>query len=450
MRIFVLGDGRQRRVWTIDLRGESYTVRAGRIGDKRRVQHFECADAERAQQEHERKIKAKLDEGYKEVVPSPLQRSLEDALKANPDDQATHMAYADYLTEQGDPRGEFIRIQLALENQDLSAEQRQQLSAQMRDLYMEHAAEWLGATAHYVFKQHYRNWKVRFIRGWLGEVETDFLPAEGADALAWEPQARMLRRLVTRPNVGEEGLRILAGSPHLSNVRVLGIGSFETGFRSYASPDSWISDHGDAVWLLAQKMPKLEELYVEGTFVPEELFRSKALTHLRIFQWHGGDHYPLEVLARNESLRSLAHLSLCPRILRRRRDYRFDDFTGPDETEPILRLSHLRAILRSPRFAKLTHLRFQQSDIGDRGCREIVSSGILSRLKFLDLSGGCITDAGARVLAACPEARNLEQLVLSFNALTGTGVRALQAATIQVEAVHQYRNGSNGYLYREG
>ena len=42
--------------------------------------------------------------------------ALELALAANPDDFATHAAYADLLTEQGDPRGDYVRLQLALED----------------------------------------------------------------------------------------------------------------------------------------------------------------------------------------------------------------------------------------------------------------------------------------------------------------------------------------------
>jgi uncharacterized protein (TIGR02996 family) len=44
----------------------------------------------------------------------PTRAALETALFDHPDDLATHMAYADLLREQGDPRGEFIQVQLAL------------------------------------------------------------------------------------------------------------------------------------------------------------------------------------------------------------------------------------------------------------------------------------------------------------------------------------------------
>ena len=45
---------------------------------------------------------------------------LEEAIAANFDDLAAHSAYADFLMEEGDPRGEFIQLHLALENQNQS------------------------------------------------------------------------------------------------------------------------------------------------------------------------------------------------------------------------------------------------------------------------------------------------------------------------------------------
>src|SRR5260370_19160005 len=50
------------------------------------------------------------------ALPISLRNALESSLVARPEDLATHMAYADYLQERGDPRGELIQVQLALED----------------------------------------------------------------------------------------------------------------------------------------------------------------------------------------------------------------------------------------------------------------------------------------------------------------------------------------------
>jgi hypothetical protein len=72
--------------------------------------------------------------------------------------------------------------------------------------------------------------------------------------------------------------------------------------------------------------------------------------------------------------------------------------------------------------------------VGDEGVREVVGSGILKRLTWLDLRHGCVTDDGARAFAACPDARNLEQLDLSRNAVTPAGLAALRAAGVNAVA----------------
>jgi uncharacterized protein (TIGR02996 family) len=53
-------------------------------------------------------------------------QTLENAILANPDDLGAHAAY-DWLIEQGDPRGEFIQVQLALEDPKKSAKERKEL-----------------------------------------------------------------------------------------------------------------------------------------------------------------------------------------------------------------------------------------------------------------------------------------------------------------------------------
>ena len=57
--------------------------------------------------------------------------AMEAALFDDPDDVVRHAAYADMLIEDGDPRGDFIRIQLQLEDLKLPADEREELEAQL-------------------------------------------------------------------------------------------------------------------------------------------------------------------------------------------------------------------------------------------------------------------------------------------------------------------------------
>src|SRR5262245_59323494 len=73
--------------------------------------------------------------------------ALEAAIFENPNNLAAHMAYGDLLSEQGDLRGEFIQVQLALEDPTRTAAERKDFQARERELLDAHAADWLGDAA---------------------------------------------------------------------------------------------------------------------------------------------------------------------------------------------------------------------------------------------------------------------------------------------------------------
>src|SRR5262245_43129433 len=100
-----------------------------------------------------------------------MRQAFEDGLAASPDDVATHRAYADWLVEQGDARGELIQVQLALE-QGGSDELRQREAA----LLAEHQGEWLGELA-----EHFEgrdDITFSFRRGWLDEITVERMREE--------------------------------------------------------------------------------------------------------------------------------------------------------------------------------------------------------------------------------------------------------------------------------
>src|SRR5262249_59488826 len=113
-------------------------------------------------------------------------------------------------------------------------------------------------------------------------------------------------------------------------------------------------------------------------------------------------HYPLDLLAKNPSLGNLTTLMFHPH--------------GADDADAYIRLPGLRAVINSPHLKSLTHIHFHLHDVGDEGCEEIVKSGVLKRLKVLDLAWGNITDAGVQTLAACPDLKNRELLDLRRDA----------------------------------
>ena len=104
-------------------------------------------------------------------------------------------------------------------------------------------------------------------------------------------------------------------------------------------------------------------------------------------------------------------------------------------------------MLGSPHLVSLRNLHLHVSDLGDEGCKDILESGILKRLKVLDLRYGCVHDEGAGTLADCPDIRNLERLCLANNELTETGEEVLHGLDIPVVCNSQYDVGSDEYLY---
>ena len=252
-----------------------------------------------------------------------LRDVLESALVENPDDLATHYAYADYLQEQGDPRGEFIQIQLALEDPQRSEAERRQLQARVKELLQEHQREWLGSLADDLLppREHPR-WTIyrpdphseyHFARGWLDSLSlrnpTDLLHrTDLGPLLCLAPEARLLRRLILEYDDGL--VESLLASPYLPNVRVFQLGKPISGFYepSMVVESPLLSE-------LIAKLPRIEELrlFAKGYNAPH-LFSLSNLSSLRVLQINYWIDYPLEVLAGNAALSNLTHLLLHPPI----------------------------------------------------------------------------------------------------------------------------------------
>ena len=457
MREFKYSDDKSYKFWKIDLEGSTYTVRFGRIGTKGQTKTKEYPSPEAAQQAYDKIIAEKLREGYVETTsPTPAARTenvLERALLDDPDDLAAHSAYADWLGQQGDPRGEFIQVQLALEDPARPAHERKALQERERALLAAHAREWLGGLGDFlvgqqgVDKRAVKNqggYQFQFARGWLDSIRVPELSVAFARALVRAPQARLLRRLIIEGELFEEAgdyepgldsprgtdhpsVHVLLGCPFLTNVRVFHLGEPMEGEYSNCHTS------GESAAELVARMGRLEELYLLAHRVDmAHLFALKSLTNLRVLQIYHNYHYPLEILAANPTFQNLTHLLLYPHALE------------PDDDDAYITLDGVRAVVHSPHLPKLTHLQLRLSNLGDEGCEEIVRSGILKRLKTLDLMHGSISDRGAESLAGCPDLRNLELLDVSYNRLTKAGIAALKRACNARVVKHQGQYSPDG------
>jgi uncharacterized protein (TIGR02996 family) len=399
--------------------------------------------------------------------------TFEKALLANPQDVVARSAYADYLAERGDPRGEFMQVQLALEDESLAKPERDALKKREAALLKQHERDWLGELAPFVLDaepiyRDVRSIDYGFARGWLDELGFHALGVAEVRALARSPGARMLTRLIVESAKAEApvgtseqyissyyepgpdipagidsyagpSLYALAHAPQLAGVRVFQLGDGPASADSDDGSYGECHTSGENVLGAVRRMVNLEELYLYAHGVPAAELFALPMPRLRVLRYDHADEYPLHVLAENSSLGGLTHLLCHPHAQR------------PDDPDAYIRLDQLRAVCRSPHLRGLSHLRLRLTDFGDDGAEEIVRSGILKRLKVLDLSYGCLTDRGAATLAACPDLKHLEWLNLTMNALGDEGIALLNETGVRVTTDNQHgehpdRMEEGGYL----
>lgn len=492
MRTFVFSDGKSNKFWNIDLSGDTFTVTFGKVGVKGQTQTKGFAGANEARAAHDKLVNEKLKKGYVETTSAiaapaaravpPLQAQLEGALAATPDEATAFAAYGDYLAEEGDPRGEFVQVQLALEEAGRSAAERKRLQKREAELLAAHGKEWLGDLGRFLvgdWSGEDKPYHYAFRRGWLDFVRVLPFPDAVIASLARSPEARLLRTLEVvydmryhpfdfdqfvsgpaRALAGDEKgddfdiedidtyspcdiLPPVLASLYLTNLRVFKLGFSDAGEPAHSTMvGPFDQPPAEQMVELLTKCPRLEELYL-NTDLPgiEALLASPALGSLRVLQYYYGvgryernpsdrrAPYPLSVLANNPAVRNLTTLRFHP---------------GRDAT---IDLDELDALLISPHLPKLEHLQVHMTTFGDDVCPRLIASGIMKRLKTLDIGYGNLTDDGARQLAACPDTKKLDVLNVSRNALTAAGVAALAKAGVRVVADDQHVADDTDYLY---
>jgi uncharacterized protein (TIGR02996 family) len=360
-----------------------------------------------------------------------LREALESALIENPDDLASHAAYADLLQEQGDPRGEFIQVQLALENESLPRTERLRLESRERELLLEHRRAWLGELAD-LFDDEDERHSWRFARGWLDTIRIEWMEEWLAELLADAPQLALLRQLLIDDSDSEGAvMRRLSRSQWLGNLRVLRVG--EEIDPDFDERITYPLAYAEDVERLVARLPRLEELYLLAHWPrPAELF-AVPMSNLRVLQLYHADDYPLDVLADNPALGNLTTLLFHPRS--------HGGFARGIDA------SQLQALCQSENLPRLSHLRLRLTELGDEGVSVLVESGMIERLRVLDLRLGCVTDEGAGLLADCAELAELELLNLSRNALTATGVAMLEATGVNLIADGQHDEDDDEWTY---
>ncbi len=360
MRAFQFSDAKSHKFWAIDVQGASFTVTYGKVGTAGQAQTKSFADAATAQREADKLIKEKTKKGYTETTPKASAteaEAFEASLRENPNDLAGWCAYADYLAEQGDPRGEFMQTQLALEDESRPKAERDALKKKEAALLKKHEREWVGewadlfpapdATEGRGQINHTGGRKYEFKRGVLAAAHFGELTVAAARVFVKSPQTRFVRELFIGYHNYEEAFEpgpdipadvaiedqaadhALLRWPHLRHVR-----RFQYGWIADEVYDDFCNFQchltGDRVFDFVKQMPDVEEVLVFAHLRDATKLVALPLPNLRVLQLYHGWSYPLDKLAKNPSLTNLTHLLCHPHAL--------------DDEDPYIRLPGLRGL----------------------------------------------------------------------------------------------------------
>jgi uncharacterized protein (TIGR02996 family) len=175
--------------------------------------------------------------------PRPQALAFLRAIKETPDDDTPRLVFADWLEEQGEPRGDFLRLQCALARLDRGDPAREPLAARERELQKRHAAEWLGPLRGLAERWKFRRGLVRIKLAARRFSSATVARWTTTEAYAWvdglslhEVGPVALAKLVASPSLGDistldlsdnrignAGAEALAASPHLARLTSLNL-----------------------------------------------------------------------------------------------------------------------------------------------------------------------------------------------------------------------------------
>lgn len=312
-------------------------------------------------------------------------RELEQAILAEPDDVATRLVYADWLSAQGDPLGELM---VASSQPSTSANQRL-----LRTLFQEHGDYFFGR-----LEEYKKLLRVETLTGLVDSVtiaRKTPLEIEWAVLLGWlfeAPVARFLRSL----NVG-----VIAGRhsyyPELMDALAArsGLGLRELVFETDPTPSAFRLGGGSDVGTLpdlTSTLPELRRLVVRALRLSvgaldhprlEELELSIATTSVRLIERVGSARWP--------ALRALTLLA-----------------TLSDPTARGVALAPLLAGEGVPRLEALTIGFIPTADLGF--VQQLCASPLVARLASLDLSQAPLDAAALELLGRERRAGRLSHL----------------------------------------
>jgi uncharacterized protein (TIGR02996 family) len=373
----------------------------------------------------------------------PEEAAFLDRVCADPDDDAPRLIFADWLDERGDPRGEFIRVQVALARLPAVDSRRDTLVDREAALLGRFHAPWSDPL------KGIAGW-TEFRRGFVETVNIDgrtflrraddlfrlapvrhirFLDVGSTLERVTEcPQlARLTALTVFAQHIDDRLARCLVESPHLGGLRALNIGRNRVGDRGVER----------LAWT-----PRFRELTVldlsdnaVGDGGARTLAESSNLGNLESLELRRNEvtRAGLGYLCSSHALARLRHVGLSHNHLRTPREWSPPQggcvaLTSLDLTENGLTEDGIRMVTTLPGLGQIARLDLGHNEVGNGGAAAFAEWPGSATLRVLRLADNRIGDDGARALARSAYLHQLTDLDLSDNPIHDPGAGALLKA----------------------
>lgn len=346
----------------------------------------------------------KVSPPYLEPAPpdAPRNPALEQVIRDNPEDKAGYLVYADWLTQQGDPRGELIVVQ----SEGKTEREAELLSTVpfMRGI-VRSQRDW-GEAGSGIADATWRwgFWSSLKIFNVIDWMDDKFPTREVLDRLFTNPAAIVLDELkvgVIRWEYNARDVAMVieeaAKAPFASSLTALRFGEV-------AGIDIDCAHHpiGDLSGITKDAFPNLRELTMWGTEISLGELDLPKLVKLQVQTCGLSQENVAAVVDGN--LPALEFLDLW---------FGSEDY-GNDNT-----IDSVAPMLESTEWPKLAHLGLMNCPFADEICARIGTSQLVRQLSELDLSMGTMSDDGARSLLAHRDAlAHLKQIDVSRTYVT--------------------------------
>jgi uncharacterized protein (TIGR02996 family) len=452
-------EGTSNKFWELDLDGSAYTLRWGRIGSSGQEKSFTFPSTLKAKSEADKLIAEKKKKGYEEIaaaggakkkaakkkpaVEYKRNPSLEKLIAKNLSDPTNYLVYGDWLTAEGDPRGELVTVQHSiseLSNADKKGAKGKALISREKSILKANANFVGDAVPPQLAKI---GWRWGFIESlkfnndedWMDDNDKVDVPGMVKALLASPAIAGISSieiNILRWDDVYKDATTILKAfgeSPYGKQITKVVVappsGDVDTGMfdpgKSTENLAKWFPNlevlkiHGNDFKLGPMNFPKLRELYIETCGLDK-----KMLAQITSGTW--------------------------PKV------ERAEIWFGSDDYGCNCKVKDLQPIFDGKVFPKVENLGLMNSEFADAIAKEIINSKVIKKLKILNLSLGTIWTEGVKAFLENPKAiAHLDSINVNDNHISKKDLIALRKLNKPVFVSREQKDvddDGDGEIYR--